>query len=790
MDGSRDLIEEISRLKRELDETKVLQVVEGEKKKRESAEEENQRLRREVEERRIHAAVGEEARRRERVEAEVARMQCKLEDSKEELRKQAEELEKTREELKATGSDENKRIRRELAERRAKMGHMEQTIVAFIASKERYATRERWMKQYGFQGRVLMHDVATAVKICAAWKASVFFDKMLRKELHLRSNTKDAMRAMRANVIEGTSSRELWQIGEYCWTQWLILLESGRAEKRVNRAEEQAALCRKRMAPALLKCVDKNGQEYLDEIFTYWQSCVREARAQSKFADFRERMAEAQEQARVALLEKDKFLEMGTQASHVLGAAIKQLRRANEAEAAAAMSSAWGGWRQVVADTKKAKEVAEEQNRARILAASARCQAIELAMRGMGAALIGTASQAWKEEVALTKKARLIKKQGMARGMRAIAGSQQAIKELVYSTWNRATVEGRGERALEAARANANEEKAKLRLQKMQAFEKSFKQQDTVLVATACGGWRREVGGKERREKAMQRVCRNIANDQAYIQKECFVGWRMALEGLMAAMRKINGSAKDTKREVVSIMREHAMIVKQERVNGKATEQLERMRQQKLAVVEKSFNMSGWAAVKECLTSWFSVLDAARLRRRMKDGGMSASLKRIADANSAIIAEVFGEWQKGAKVWKQEREIELARRQKEMVERCRQRAIAALERNLNGQALQLLALCCNTWVEYNRDVKLKQKRKQAMIDRGMKMIAMGEEGLAREFFAILAKDTEVGKQERIGRVRQRRCAELGRGAYVRLRRHVSLIKVWEAWCTRAGIGSG
>merc|ERR1719391_1248338 len=106
-------------------------------------------------------------------------------------------------------------------------------------------------------------------------------------------------------------------------------------------------------------------------------------------------------------------------------------------------------------------------------------------------------------------------------------------------------------------------------------------------------------------------------------------------------------------------------------MDGRAQEQLQRMREQKMAAIERNLNMTGMGMVKEIFAGWFSLLDAARIRKRMKDGGMSATLKRIADANTAILIEVFTEWSKGCSGWKRERELTLARRQGEMVERCR-----------------------------------------------------------------------------------------------------------------------
>merc|ERR550534_2867118 len=170
--------------------------------------------------------------------------------------------------------------------------------------------------------------------------------------------------------------------------------------------------------------MEKNGKEYLDELFTHWVSCMQEARASRAFAAHREQMKDVEEAHEAAMAEKASFLDMGTKAKHVLEAAMKQLQRANDAEAVGAMSSAWGGWCEVLAAVRKAKQVAEEQQRARILAASARCDALNMAMRSMGSAMLGTSMHSWQEELALTKKTNLLKKQGMARGMRAIQGSQ------------------------------------------------------------------------------------------------------------------------------------------------------------------------------------------------------------------------------------------------------------------------------------------------------------------------------------------------------------------------------
>jgi len=218
-----------------------------------------------------------------------------------------------------------------------------------------------------------------------------------------------------------------------------------------------------------------------------------------------------------------------------------------------------------------------------------------------------------------------------------------------------------------------------------------------------------------------------------------------------------------------------------------AREQLERMRQQKLAVVDRHFNMFGMTMAADCFVSWRGLCEIARLAQSMKSSAMATSLRRIADIDAGLKFEAMSAFTRAIAEWKSERLLHVTEVARIHMQKARQRALKALEKALFHTDEALKGSAYGWWRDAVQHEKLDRRRKEVVADWGGRSTTSSERAVLVATCRAWAVLTQQETLERRLRERQLRCADLGRKAFLRLRIELQCRRVWDCWVLRSNL---
>jgi len=325
----------------------------------------------------------------------------------------------------AVMKNENARLRRELTASKAKVDALEHMFTAYVYSKDTIKARDEWLTKYGLKGRFFAYDVTYCSRSFSAWKSNFYQMKRSRQ-----------CAVLGANQINRLRDEQLAELEPICFQLW-------------NR-EHRLVLARKHVANKGGDYITKLRRAMLENqvgwLVKWWGQ-------EAVFIRMSRDLTNAYEKNE---LDKHHWLaERKGLCERFAECAMATLRRMIGKDQLECIFTAFSTFLEIVLEIKaeRAAKLAAEEAAKRLWE---RQQAMAARMFGRNkVTLLTTVIRGWIKEMEQIRQAKLRFEMGMSIALRAMFGSEQALKQWAFVDWHEDVTKEKRERQkreMEAAR--------------------------------------------------------------------------------------------------------------------------------------------------------------------------------------------------------------------------------------------------------------------------------------------------------------------------------------------------